>query len=359
MGVLLLPIVPLSDPMLARVLLHCGTVLVSDAVLEVVLSVGLLVSLVDELPVLPIPVVLPSVVALVPVVLVPVVMLNAVTLVPVVLIIVVLLVSDVVLEDVVVVAEFASRGDELLVLLVLVVSVMPFRVMLRVWDVVLKDVVLVAWPGSLLVPVPVCVVTVLLEVTLPFACDALPVTEALEDPVVGDAAVAELTVEVAVEAPRLELLLPVIVAFMLVPAPVVPVLLEVALPLVCDALLVVEALGVPVVDGDIAVVELTVEVAIDVALPELVLAVVAVLVLVPVPVVIVLIAVTLPLVGDALLVPEAPEGPVVGDAVVVVLTVELAMDVPLPDLVLAVVVVLLMVPVRVVAVLPVVTLPLA
>eukprot|EP00959_Pyramimonas_sp_CCMP1952_P236866 4950304-Pyramimonas_sp.AAC.1 len=48
--------------------------------------------------------------------------------------------------------------------------------------------------------------------------------------------------------------------------------LEVTLPLVCDALLVTEALEIPVVD-DAVIVGLAVELAVGVALPELVLAV--------------------------------------------------------------------------------------
>ena len=111
---------------------------------------------------------------------------------------------------------------------------------------------------------------------------------------VVDAAVVELTVDAAVDVALLELVLAVVPMLAMVTDRVVTVQLGVTLPLVWTALRVTEALEVPVVDG--ADRELTVALAVDVALPELVLAVVAVLVLVPVPVVTVLREVTLPLV---------------------------------------------------------------
>ena len=81
---------------------------------------------------------------------------------------------------------------------------------------------------------------------------------------------------------------------MLVPVLVVPVLPVVTLPLAWDVLLDTEALEVPLVDGAV-VMELSVEVAANVPLLELVLAIVAVVVFAPALVVTVLLAVTLPL----------------------------------------------------------------
>ena len=95
-------------------------------------------------------------------------------------------------------------------------------------------------------PVPARVVTVLLEVPLRLACDALLITETLEDPVVDDAAGMGLMVEVA-----LRLVLAVLAVPVMVPVRVVTVLLEVTLPLVWYALPVSEAMEVPVVDADV------------------------------------------------------------------------------------------------------------
>ena len=107
--------------------------------------------------------------------------------------------------------------------------------------------------------------------------------------------------------------------------------------------------GVAGVDSgaDVAVVKLTVGRAVGIPLIELVLIVVAVLMLVPAPDVTVLL--------EALLVSEALG---VDDAVDRELTVELAAGVALPELVLAVITVLVLVPVPVVTVLLEVTLSL-
>ena len=89
---------------------------------------------------------------------------------------------------------------------------------------------------------------------------------------------------------------------------------------------------------DPVVVDLSAEVAADVALLGVVLAaVVTVLVMVPVPVVTVLLEATLPIVSDAPLVSEDMEVPVVGDAVGRALTLEAAVGVALLELVPAVV----------------------
>ena len=156
-----------------------------------------------------------------------------------------------------------------------------------------------------LVFVPVLVVAVLPVVTLPLARDALLVTEALDVPVVGGAVVVKLSVDVAADVALLEPALVVVAVPVSVPVHVVTVLLEVPLPLACHALLITETLEDPVVD-DAAGMGLMVEVAL-----RLVLAVLAVPVMVPVRVVTVLLEVTLPLVWYALPVSEAMEVPVV------------------------------------------------
>ena len=153
--------------------------------------------------------------------------------------------------------------------------------------------------------VPVLVVTVLPVVTLPLARDALLVIEALEVSVVDGADVVKLSMDVAADVALLELALAVVAVPMAVPTRVVTVLLEVPLRLACDALLITETLEDPVVD-DAAGMGLMVEVAL-----RLVLAVLAVPVMVPVRVVTVLLEVTLPLVWYALPVSEAMEVPVV------------------------------------------------
>ena len=125
------------------------------------------------------------------------------------------------------------------------------------------------------------VMTVLIAITLPLVCDALLVNEALKVPVVDDAVVVELPVGAAVDVALLELVLAVVAVLAMVTGRVVTVQLGVTLPLVWNALLITEALEVSLVIG--ADRELTVALAVDVALAELVLAVVAVFVRVPVP----------------------------------------------------------------------------
>ena len=198
----------------------------------------------------------------------------------------------------------------------------------------------------MLVLVPVPVVSVLLEVTPSLVWDALLPTEVLEVLVVNDAVVVELSLGVAVDVTWLKMVVAIVAALVLVPVLAVAVLPVVTLSLARSALLAPEALDVPVVDGAV-VVTLSVELATDVALLGLALAVVAVLVSVPVRGVTVLLEV-----------PEALEDPVFDGAAVVGLMVEVFLRVPPLELVLAVVAVLMFVPVPVVTVLLEVPLPL-